>query len=70
MILQGRKDKKNIYYLERHSTRDMPEDSKVQMKSENVEVFRNLAQGRICCINEPSSTSINLKKKGKDFPYK
>ena len=25
--------------------REMPEDSKVKMKSENVEVFGNLAQG-------------------------
>ena len=50
--------------------REMPKDSKVKMKSENVEVFGNLAQGRICCVCEPCPTSISLKKEGQEFPYK
>ena len=44
LILQGKKDKKNICYLKGHSMREMPEDSEVKMKSENIEVFENLAQ--------------------------
>ena len=49
---------------------EMPKDSKVKIKSENVEVFGNLAQGGICYVCEPSPTSMSLKKEGKDFPYK
>ena len=40
------------------------------MKSENVEAFENLAQGRIGYVSEPSPTSMSSKKEGKDFPYK
>ena len=32
LILQGRKDKKNICYLEGHSMREIPEDSKDKVK--------------------------------------
>ena len=49
LILRGRKDK-NIFYLEGQSMWEMPKDSKVKMESENIEVFGNLAQGRICCL--------------------
>ena len=50
--------------------REIPEDSKVKINSENIEVCGNLAQGRIYCVSEPSPTSMSLKKEGKNFLYK
>ena len=43
----GEKDNKNICYLKGYSMRKMLKDSKVKMKSKNIEVFGTLAQGRV-----------------------
>ena len=67
LILQGRKDQKNICHLEGHSMRELP-NSKIKMKIEHVKFFGNLAQGRICYVCEPSPTSMSLKKEGEGLP--